>query len=93
MAETSLPQDQFYPGNFIGGDWQEAKDAKTLALGLHVNAALAMFAYKGLRVYEAEVGTPQEYVYEMIDSLIHSLELGSYALAQKLGALPEAEVA
>jgi hypothetical protein len=78
-----------HPGNFVGSDWLDSDDVKDLAYGLRVNALLAMLALKGLRAYEANVGTPTDDVYELVDSLVHTVATGAGVLARKLDALPE----
>ena len=79
-----------FPGNFIGCDWVQSQNVKELAYGLRVNSELAMLAYKGLRAYEAEVGTPADDVYQLIEALVHNVSLGAFVPARKLEALPEA---
>jgi len=77
-----------HPGNFVGSDWLDSDNVKELAYGLRVNAVLAMLASRGLLGYEADVGTPADDVYKLVDSLIHTVSTGAVALAQKLEALP-----
>jgi hypothetical protein len=40
--------------------------------------------------YQAEVGTPADDVYQLIEALVHNVSLGAFVLARKLEALPEA---
>ena len=77
-------------GNCIDWDWVQSQNVKELAYGLRVNSELAMLAYKGLRAYEAEVGTPADDVYQLIEALVHNVSLGAFVRARKLEALPEA---
>ena len=77
------------PSNYLALEWIESEDVKRIAYGLRVHSTLAMLAYKGLVVHQAEAGIPHDDVYGLVDALVSNVDLAAFVLAQKLDALPK----